>query len=37
MRLWLRTLQRSQKDKFTLERAIKLANDFLPQPKILHP
>jgi len=38
MRLWLRTLRRrSQKDKFTLERVIKLANDFLPQPKILHP
>jgi group II intron reverse transcriptase/maturase len=38
MRLWLRTLRRrSQKDNFTLERITKLANDFLPQPKILHP
>jgi RNA-directed DNA polymerase len=37
-RLWLRTLRRrSQKDKFTWERIIKLAHDFLPQPKILHP
>src|SRR5215468_7180432 len=37
-RLWLRTLRRrSQKDNFTWERIIKLANDFLPQPKILHP
>ena len=38
MRLWLRTLRRrSQKDDFSWERIIKLANDFLPQPKILHP
>ena len=37
-RLWLRTLRRrSQKDDFSWERIIKLANDFLPQPKILHP
>jgi group II intron reverse transcriptase/maturase len=37
-RLWLRTLRRrSQKDQFTWERIVKLANDFLPQPKILHP
>src|SRR5499425_2623775 len=37
-RLWLRTLRRrSQKDQFTWERITKLANDFLPQPKILHP
>jgi group II intron reverse transcriptase/maturase len=37
-RLWLRTLRRrSQKDRFTWERMVKLANDFLPQPKILHP
>src|SRR5215468_2386307 len=37
-RLWMRTLRRrSQKDNFTWERIIKLANDFLPQPKILHP
>jgi RNA-directed DNA polymerase len=36
--LWLRTLRRrSQKDKFTWERFRKLANDFLPRPKILHP
>jgi hypothetical protein len=37
-RLWLRTLRRrSQKDSFSWERIRKLANDFLPQPKILHP
>src|SRR5499425_2062491 len=37
-RLWLRTLrQRSQKDRFAWERMTKLVNDFLPQPKILHP
>jgi RNA-directed DNA polymerase len=37
-RLWLRTLRRrSQKDGFSWERMDKLANDFLPQPKILHP
>jgi group II intron reverse transcriptase/maturase len=37
-RLWLRTLRRrSQKDRFAWERLTKLANDFLPQPKILHP
>jgi RNA-directed DNA polymerase len=37
-RLWLRTLRRrSQKDKFTWERITKLAHDFLPQPRILHP
>ena len=37
-RLWLRTLRRrSQKDKFPWERIKKLANDFLPKPKILHP
>jgi RNA-directed DNA polymerase len=37
-RLWLRTLRRrSQKDCFTWERMTRLANDFLPQPKILHP
>jgi RNA-directed DNA polymerase len=37
-RLWLRTLRRrSQKDHFTWERMDKLANDFLPHPKILHP
>jgi group II intron reverse transcriptase/maturase len=38
MRLWLRTLRRrSQKDKSTWARMAKLANDFLPHPKILHP
>ena len=38
MRLWLRTLRRrSQKDRFPWERMERLANDFLPQPKILHP
>jgi len=37
-RLWLRTLRRrSQKDRLSWERITKLANDFLPQPKILHP
>ncbi|HEX4968757.1 MAG TPA: reverse transcriptase domain-containing protein [Nitrospiraceae bacterium] len=37
-RLWLRTLRRrSQKDRFSWERMTQLANDFLPQPKILHP
>ena len=38
IRLWHRTLRRrSQKDRFTWERMIRLANDFLPQPRILHP
>ena len=37
-RIWLRTLRRrSQKDRFSWERMKKLATDFLPQPKILHP
>src|SRR5262245_3309585 len=37
-RLWLRTLRRrSQKDRFSWERMTRLADDFLPQPKILHP
>jgi RNA-directed DNA polymerase len=37
-RLWLRALRRrSQKDKFAWERIEKLANDWLPKPKILHP
>jgi RNA-directed DNA polymerase len=37
-RLWLRTLRRrSQKDRLSWERMIRLANDFLPQPRILHP
>jgi len=37
-RLWLRTLRRrSQKDKFAWERMEQLADDWLPQPKTLHP
>ena len=37
-RLWLRTLRRrSQKDNFPWERMARLAHDFLPKPKILHP
>ena len=37
-RLWLRTLRRrSQTDRFSWKRMIRLANDFLPQPRILHP
>ena len=37
-RLWLRPLRRrSQKDRLSWERMTKLADDFLPQPKILHP
>ena len=36
--LWLRTLRRrSQKDRTSWERITKLADDFLPQPRILHP
>lgn len=36
--LWLRTLRRrSQKDDTPWTRMEKLANDFLPKPKILHP
>jgi RNA-directed DNA polymerase len=36
--LWLQTLRRrSQKDRFSWQRMTKLADDFLPQPKILHP
>jgi group II intron reverse transcriptase/maturase len=36
--LWLRTLRRrSQKDQTNWERITKLAGDFLPQPRILHP
>jgi group II intron reverse transcriptase/maturase len=38
MWFWLRTLQRrSQKDNTPWTRIAKLANDFLPKPKILHP
>src|SRR6266403_836027 len=37
-RLWRRTLRRrSQKDGFTWARIEKLAHDFLPKPRILHP
>jgi RNA-directed DNA polymerase len=36
--LWLRSLRRrSQKDGTLWERMKKLANDFLPKPRILHP
>jgi RNA-directed DNA polymerase len=35
---WLRTLRRrSQKDQTNWERITMLADDFLPQPRILHP
>jgi group II intron reverse transcriptase/maturase len=35
---WRRTLRRrSQKDRMTWERMTKLANDWLPKPRILHP
>jgi hypothetical protein len=38
MWFWLRTLRRrSQKDHTPWTRIAKLANDFLPKPKILHP
>jgi len=38
IRLWLRTLRRrSQKDRTPWSRMVKLANDFLPKPEILHP
>src|SRR5215468_2355723 len=37
-RLWHRTLRRrSQKDRFTWERAHRLAADWLPQPRNFHP
>jgi RNA-directed DNA polymerase len=36
--LWRRSLRRrSQKDGFTWKRMTKLADDWLPQPRILHP
>jgi len=36
--LWLRALRRrSQKDATTWERMAKLAEDWLPKPRILHP
>ena len=38
VRLWLRTLRRrSQKDRTPWSRMARLAKDFLPTPKILHP
>jgi len=36
--LWLRTLRRrSQKDTMTLARVVKIADHWLPKPRILHP
>jgi RNA-directed DNA polymerase len=36
--LWRRSLRRrSQRDRMTIERMKKLANDWLPRPRILHP
>ncbi len=36
--LWRRTLRRrSQRDRLTWDRMTKLADDWLPQPRILHP
>ena len=38
VRLWLRVLRRrSQKDHFAWERMWRLADEWLPQPRILHP
>ena len=38
VKYWLRTLRRrSQKDRFTWERIKRLANDWIPQPRTLHP
>jgi group II intron reverse transcriptase/maturase len=38
VKYWLHTLRRrSQKDRFTWERIKRLANDWLPQPRTLHP
>ena len=37
-RIWLRTLRRrGQKDRFSWQRMQRLATDWLPQPRILHP
>jgi hypothetical protein len=37
-RIWLRTLQRrSQKDRFSWQRMHRLAADWIPKPRILHP
>ena len=36
--LWRRALKRrSQKDRMTVARMMKLADDWLPKPRILHP
>jgi RNA-directed DNA polymerase len=36
--LWLRSLRRrSQRDRMTWERLRKLAGDWLPEPRVLHP
>ena len=38
IRLWLRSLRRrGQRDKTTWERMKRLADDYLPKPRILHP
>jgi len=38
IRLWLRTLRRrGQRDKTTWERMKRLADDYLPRPRVLHP
>jgi RNA-directed DNA polymerase len=38
IRLWLRSLRRrGQRDKTTWERIRRLADDYLPKPRILHP
>ena len=38
VRLWLRSLRRrGQRDKTTWERMKRLADDYLPKPRILHP
>ena len=38
VRLWLRSLRRrGQRDRTTWERMKRLADDFLPKPRILHP
>jgi hypothetical protein len=38
IRLWAQTLRRrSQRQRLVWERMIRLANDWLPRPRILHP
>ena len=38
IRLWLRSLRRrGQRDKTTWERMKRLAGDYLPKPRVLHP